>query len=99
MPQRVQQMITAREITDGSTVYCEDSRLSLHRAGQTIRALMLNQNELPVCSAGDVDEIIGTAAAFMTIERIPQPTGKASKRAFWSLHDKAAKVRKNFGKK
>ncbi len=90
-------MVTAKDPAGFATPYCDHYRLSLARPGQTFRALVLEHDQVGVCSAADVDEILAAAAAFTRVEDY-KPEGQAHKQAHRLLVQKAEDVRVQLSK-
>ena len=86
-------VVTARDTSGtGAIAYCEDHRVSLNRVGQTYQILRMNPDELETCTGEDIDNILATAAAFMTIESY-KPAGHAHTRVHKKMVERASEVR------
>lgn len=81
----------------GAITYCEDYRVSLNRVGQTYHILRMNPGELETCTCEDIDMILATAAAFMTIETYT-PAGPAHKNVYKKMVERATEVRTQLAK-
>jgi hypothetical protein len=88
----VRQVIAKDPSETGVTVVCEDSRLSLSRVGESVHALVVNGNEVPIAAPVDLDEVFATAGAFMTVDTY-QPAGKSQKSTHWKFMEKVKRVR------
>jgi hypothetical protein len=76
----------------GAAMVCEDVRLSLSRVGEKVLALKPDKSSVLVATSDDLDDILATAGAFMSVESFVA-SSKKEKAAYWRFSERVARKR------
>jgi hypothetical protein len=84
--------------TTGAAPVCEDVRLSLSRVGEKVLALRVNPSDVLTATSEDLDDILATAGAFMSVETYT-PASKKEKSTYWRFTDRVNRKREQLARR